>query len=262
MGYTTDFSGVFKLNEKLDQELYDFLVKFSDTRRMIRKIDGYGIEGEFYVGDDQRTIRDGGNIIEFNTPPRTQPGLWCQWIPTDDGLGIEWDGNEKFYNYVEWLNYIILNFLQPNEYVLNGTVVWEGESEDDEGRIIVTDNKIRIDSIDVNESRAAIIDYVEDLDTKMITLYVFTSLANSDLENILFSFLRKYYYDSLIGNFLISFEDKQFEPEKWQMMASKLVKQIDIGSMSKETFFEQFKKEFTPIKMNDDGTSIITFYLQ
>lgn len=146
MGYTTDFSGTLKLNRQLTLDEKTFLDKLASTRRMARNVDPkYGVEGEFYVeGDDWNdpTVPDG------NRHPSTQPGLWCQWVPTKDGMGIEWDGNEKFYNYVEWLEYII-NSVFPHilkegdePLVLNGEVKWQGEDSDDIGIIKVTDNQV------------------------------------------------------------------------------------------------------------------------
>lgn len=43
------------------------------------------------------------HIFKCDRPPRSQPGLWCQWGPRDDGAQILWVGSEKFYNYVDWL---------------------------------------------------------------------------------------------------------------------------------------------------------------
>lgn len=144
MGYTTDFEGRFNLDRKLDDDTFDFLTKFNDTRRMKRNVDAeYGVEGEFYVDGEGDFGQDESNdIIDYNMPPSTQPGLWCQWCPTDDREGIEWDGNEKFYAYLEWLNYIIKNFLAPKGYVLNGEVSWEGEERTDTGVIRVLNNKV------------------------------------------------------------------------------------------------------------------------
>ena len=101
------------------------------------------------VGAD---VGDGGfagqdhddSIIDYNDPPQGQPGLWCQWIPSDDGTEILWNGGEKFYHYTEWLEYIIDNFLAPNGYVLNGEVYWYGEESDDIGKIIVSDNQVDV----------------------------------------------------------------------------------------------------------------------
>lgn len=149
MGYSTDFFGSFKLNKKLDGVTHKLLVDLANTRRMKRDANvvghQYGVDGEFYVEDDSK------GVLEHNYPPSTQPGLWCQWIPTLSGDEIVWDGNEKFYNYVEWLQYIVDKILKPKGYVLNGTIEYSGEEVDDRGEITVKDNKIS--SINYDEQR-------------------------------------------------------------------------------------------------------------
>jgi hypothetical protein len=172
MGYTTEFSGSFKLDKPLTEAQVAYLNEFSATRRMKRdvaKMQGYkdpireavglplGREGEFYVGagDNNRENQPLSNeppgdrcfgqhesedIVNYNSPPDTQPGLWCQWEPTKDGTGIIWNGGEKFYYYIPWLQYLIANFLAPWGYVLNGEVEWQGENDDDSGVIVVKNN--------------------------------------------------------------------------------------------------------------------------
>jgi hypothetical protein len=146
VGYTTDFSGTFKLNKKLSEEDHTFLNKFNETRRMGRNVDPkYGVEGEFYVDGGGAFGQDSeDNVINNNQPPKTQPGLWCQWRPTDDGMGIEWDGGEKFYEYVAWIEYLIDKVLGPRGYVLNGEVEWEGEESGDLGKISIKDNVVTV----------------------------------------------------------------------------------------------------------------------
>lgn len=146
MGYTTDFIGQFDLNKELDIKTYTFLTKLNDTRRMARNLDAkYGVEGEFYVEDDNE------GVLDNNRPPKTQPGLWCQWVPTDDRLGIEWDCIEKFYSYVEWLKYIIEKVLKPKGYVLNGGVEYQGEDMSDRGLIVCKDNVVSIKHIEYSD---------------------------------------------------------------------------------------------------------------
>ena len=101
----------------------------------------YGIEGEFYVdGSGDYGQEHDDNIIDYNVPPKTQPSLWCDWVPSDNGTAIKWNGGEKFYCYIEWLRYIIKNFLQPKGYLLNGTVLYRGEDITDQGKIVCKDN--------------------------------------------------------------------------------------------------------------------------
>lgn len=126
MGYSTEFSGRFLLNKPLDEETYKYLIAFSETRHMKRNWNNIkdGIEGEFYVGEDE------SRVIDYDHPPSTQPSLWCQWIPSEDHLGIEWDGGEKFYAYKEWLKYLLKNFLLPKGYILSGIVPWHDDYGD------------------------------------------------------------------------------------------------------------------------------------
>jgi hypothetical protein len=161
MGYTTDFIGAFNVNPPLAGNHRQYLTKFNDTRRMkrdaaktarrpdpIREAVGLpvGDYGAYFVGEKGFRGQDcGPDVIESNGPPRPQPGSWCQWIPNDDGTTIEWDGGEKFYEYIEWLEYIIEHFLKPWGYVLDGVVEWSGEEHGDIGRILVEKNKVTIE---------------------------------------------------------------------------------------------------------------------
>jgi uncharacterized protein (TIGR02996 family) len=98
----------------------------------------YFVGGRGFMGQD-----DDESVLSHNYPPKGQPGLWCQWEPNKDSTAIVWSGAEKFYDYVEWLRYLIEHFLQPWGYVLNGDVKWEGEIAEDRGVITVKDNEVR-----------------------------------------------------------------------------------------------------------------------
>jgi hypothetical protein len=169
MGYTTDFSGEFTVTPPLTPEHKAYLEKFAETRRMkrdeavtasrpdpLREAVGLpiGREGGFFVNEEglcgqgketdrhPREDRAEAGILEYNQPPAGQPGLWCQWVPNEDGTAIVWDEGEKFYHYIEWLEYMIDKFLRPWGYTLNGSVNWFGESSDDRGIIRVENNEI------------------------------------------------------------------------------------------------------------------------
>ena len=169
MGYSTDFSNSFKLNRPATAEEILYINTFSGTRRMKRRSSTlmelykgehglipfsgtkstaeqiYGIDGEFFAKDDGNCGQSNDkSIIEYDHPPQTQPGLWCQWILTDDGTELEWDGSEKFYNYIEWLKYMIDNFFSKWDIILNGEVTWYGEESTDTGKIIVTNNIVKV----------------------------------------------------------------------------------------------------------------------
>ena len=132
------------MDKKLDSKTLEFLIKLANTRRMKRNVGPeYGTEGEFYVdGSGFMGQGEDDNVLNRNQPPSTQPGLWCQWVPTEDGTQIVWDGGEKFYYYVEWIQYIINKVLAPRGYKLNGSVSYEGEDRDDFGVIVVKDNVV------------------------------------------------------------------------------------------------------------------------
>lgn len=68
------------------------------------------------------------------------PGGYCQW--TISGTTLKWDGEEKFYDYEEWLNYVIEHFIKPSGCVLNGDVEWEGEDGEDVGVMSCRNNVV------------------------------------------------------------------------------------------------------------------------
>jgi len=130
-----------------------------------------GVEGAYYVGDEEARQNFGQNrtpdIIDYNASAgmpvlsyfdaewqktrdeaiksgKGQPSLWCQWTLTDDGKFLEWDGGEKFYNYVKWLRYLIENFFSTWSINLNGSINWMGEDRGDRGTIVVSDNTVDV----------------------------------------------------------------------------------------------------------------------
>ena len=100
-----------------------------------------GIEGEYYIKCDR--LSSTPSIIDANLPPKTQPSLWCQWIINEDG-DLCWDEGEKFYNYIEWLRYLIDNFFIKENLILNGKVDFQGEEDDDKGTIEIENNIIKV----------------------------------------------------------------------------------------------------------------------
>lgn len=161
MGYTTDFTGTFTLDRPLSTAQAAYLRKFAGTRRMERdpaKLKHLpdperetvglpvGEDGEFFTGGVGDAGQDyDASVRDYNCPPSSQPGLWCQWVPTKSGDGIQWDMGEKFYEYIAWLEYVIEKFLRPWGLVLSGEVDWVGENFDsDRGKIIVKDNLVTV----------------------------------------------------------------------------------------------------------------------
>lgn len=112
MGYTTRFTGSFKIDRPLAAGHHAFL--------------------RALVDDDERKHRP---------IPAGYPDAYCQWEPTPDGTAIRWDGGEKFYEYEEWLRYICAR-LDEWGYKLNGRVPWAGEEVEDVGVLVVEDNRV------------------------------------------------------------------------------------------------------------------------
>lgn len=159
MGYSTDFYGSLQFNKPVAPWLAEYINEFSRTRRMVRDNEkikelfpnwgklcfngDLGENGAYFIGEQISYKKADESIVEHNTPPADQPGLWCQWIINDNG-DLEWDGGEKFYNYEAWLDYLIEHFFEPLGYVLNGDIEWQGEERDDYGTIHVVDNFVEM----------------------------------------------------------------------------------------------------------------------
>lgn len=164
MGYTTDFSGSLVFNKPVSEPLKEYINRFSYTRRMPRDNEKIkevypnwrelcffgelGNKGEYFAPIDKAGgygQDNDGTVLDINGYKESvHPGLWCQWIINDNNE-LEWDGGEKFYNYVEWLEYLIKHFFTPLGYVLNGDIEWQGENYDDLGTIHVVDNVVNVE---------------------------------------------------------------------------------------------------------------------
>lgn len=130
MGYTTTFTGRVAVTPALNAAEVAFLNEFAAERH-----DDYEIPGI----------------------PRTP---WCQWVPTDDGTAIEWDGGEKFVDAAPWMRFLIDEFLRPSarmcsdtsgrfgrftfDHVVNGTIEAQGKQADDRWDLVVVDNAVTI----------------------------------------------------------------------------------------------------------------------
>lgn len=152
-------------------ELYKGKYGHPDAKEEMSPEEIYGIEGEYFAkendNDDFLGDKD-ASVIDYNEVPGhipyglenfmegwdlnqeriqkglCQPGLWCGWefVEEDGLLFLQWDGGEKFYNYVEWLIYLISRFFEPWGIKLKGKIQWQGEDPADRGIIIVADNVV------------------------------------------------------------------------------------------------------------------------
>ena len=159
MGYTTEFAGRVDITPPLNPFEIAYLNKFSQTRRMHRTAGPYFVDGNGSHGQDHDA-----DVIDYNWADPAQPGLWCQWVPTQDGTALVWDEGEKFYRADAWMEYIIDHFLKPSaaaqrhfaltgdpqfaaftfDHVCNGTIDAQGEDSGDRWQLVVTDNAVTI----------------------------------------------------------------------------------------------------------------------
>ena len=125
MGYTTDFEGRLLLSRDLTvKELAEFN-KLTD-----------------YEEDSYRAIDPKYDERKLSS--------YMQW--ETDGMSLYWNDGEKFYDYVEWLKWIIEVFFTPLDVKLNGAINWQGEEIGDVGRIevknsVVTSRELKIEDL-------------------------------------------------------------------------------------------------------------------
>lgn len=152
MGYTTIFEGRITIAPPLNPQEIAYLNKFSDTRRMNRERGPYYVNGGGFAGQGHDS-----DIIEYNQPAAGQPGLWCHWVPIEDGSALEWNGAEKFYDAEEWMAYVIDHFLtgaagtfrdHPDsagftfDHVADGVIDAQGEEPGDTWKLVVEGNRV------------------------------------------------------------------------------------------------------------------------
>lgn len=124
------FRGEFAVQPPLRSGHLAYLWVFNRTRHMKR--------------DPAITTSVNDPVVERNTPPEAQPGLPCNWTPSEDGAALVWDGHRKFVDWEPWLCYLIDHFLKPWGYTVNGSVEWRGEEWLDVGVLRVRDNEVSV----------------------------------------------------------------------------------------------------------------------
>ena len=153
MGYTTWFEGGLTPNKPFKKEFINYINAFSEKRHEPRDVEiikrsdpdwakhcldgNLGPYGMYYVGNFDEGVIDRSLAKSY-----TCPGYWCNWCINEATGVVEWNGGEKFYQYTDWLIYLIENFFEPAGYILNGEFIWIGEDSEDRGKISVVNNKV------------------------------------------------------------------------------------------------------------------------
>ena len=115
--------------------------------------DGAYFVGKEAVGRASDSLLHGTDwlIKAYDIPPQGQPGLWCDWRPSEDGYHLVHDGIETTLANYEWLYYLIEHFLHPWGYSLSGQVRWEVVGSEPERRGTITIKNNAIEGFDVDE---------------------------------------------------------------------------------------------------------------
>ncbi len=205
MGYTTKFVGGFSFDKTPSKAVIDYINSFSLTRHVKRDTERIkdifpdwkkrcwkgmlGEQAEYFLQkydemyDKHTPIYDvdsylkRNGIEDDNNPPESQPSLWCQWIINNKNE-LVWNGAEKFYEYDNWLEYLIENFFQPEGLILSGRCMYIGERGDDWGYICIDNNKVM-----------KIPSQIEVIDNKDVVTLRMPDVLKEELENV----LRVYY---------------------------------------------------------------------
>ena len=182
MGYNTEFIGALTLDKPIDDDLKAYINNFGNTRHCVRDMSdlkdkfrqrGHAVS-EFlppfmshktsFIGVEKffaaTSVCADSTVFGDKNPDKIQiddmntyndivgdcPSLWCD-IRIDEESGTLIFLSGKFYEYVNWLDWLIKNVIAPSGYKLNGRIVWRGESTEDIGQIIVTNNHIETNDL-------------------------------------------------------------------------------------------------------------------
>ena len=120
MGYSTDFSGSLKLSRKLN---------FAEAKVWLE------------LAEDRDAFKSQSGIDSY-----------LQWVPSTDLEHLVWDGNEKFYDYIEALKWLLGKLKgKENSIIANGELTWQGESVGDVGIITVVDSEVSLSIFNAND---------------------------------------------------------------------------------------------------------------
>lgn len=111
MGYTTTFAGGFDLSRPLT---------LAEANCWLRN---------WYGQDPNGFVSEGA------------PRGFLQWVPSEDLGHVVWDGEEKFYDYAEWLGWLV-GRLDKLGIACTGEVRWAGEDRLDTGVLRIADGRV------------------------------------------------------------------------------------------------------------------------
>lgn len=113
MGYTTSFEGGMALSRPL-------------TVPELRELEALAE----YEEDEYKKYSDTKPDNGYN-----------QWTPNKDGTAMVWNDGEKFYDYAEWLQWLIDYYFKPRNIELRGRINYQGEEIGDVGYLEVLEDQ-------------------------------------------------------------------------------------------------------------------------
>lgn len=117
MGYTTKFTGHLTLSRKLTM---------AEAKTLLE------------IAEEEATIDE--SCLASVTDPAPPRG-YMQWVPDESLKRIVWDQNEKFYDYEQWLKWIVAALASWGVEAA-GAFKWQGESVGDVGELLVVDGLV------------------------------------------------------------------------------------------------------------------------
>jgi len=114
MSYNIEFDGELRLSEPLSEKIFEEIENLNEGYKTIydNEIPRYGYSTcPWYIDDETKML------------------LVCE------------GGNVRIWE--EWLEFIINRILSPNNILVNGEIIWQGEEVGDVGKIIIRDNIIQ-----------------------------------------------------------------------------------------------------------------------
>jgi len=155
MGYNSDFDGQLAVDPPLNDAEIAYLQAFTAT--------WHDQSDPYYVANPDADDRAPVLATEpMSLSPLRPPNEHCAWIPTFDGSGIEWNGDEKFYDAAEWMQYLIDHFLTGSvgsfatdprsagftfNHTCHGHIRAQGESFDDRWALAVSGNQVEVHAL-------------------------------------------------------------------------------------------------------------------
>ena len=153
MGVQTEYLGHIDVVPSLNEAERNYLHRFARSRRCYRP------EGPYAVDPHNPHDDNSDAAVElYNTLATGQPSYWCDWEPCPEGCCISWNGLEKFYSALDWLEYLIDHFLRSNAHALasgdpqfsdftfdhqtNGLILGEQQDNRELFAIVVTDGSV------------------------------------------------------------------------------------------------------------------------